>query len=630
MITVMRRYRRALQIGLLLVVASFVASLFVFGTKGFGDGQRADAVATVNGEAIPLERYQQAYQSYLNMYSQQAREPLSQEMAERLGLSGQVTEALIDEALIVQKARAEGLEATDGEVNAQVYGIRAFQENGRFTRRRFEEVLKGAGLRESSFVDSIRRELTVRKVQDVIRRGLKVSDGEITDAFAERREEVRATWALVDVGPLMTAATTTDEELASYLRDHGPEFRQPERRKVQYVTFSPRDFVRPVTEASIEKYYTEHAADFDSPREVKASHLLVRVPETGGSAAEDAARTKVADVIRRAKAGEDFAKLASAMSEDPGSKPRGGDLGWVKKGDMVPQFEEPLMKLRKGEVSPEPVRTPFGFHAIKVFDVREGGRKPLKDVSAQIRDRLAAESADQAAKAKADEVRPQLQASKDFVADARKLGLNPLESSIAKVERPRERPGGDPLEEAAFTLAPDGTSMPLKTPAGYVVLRARDRIQAGVPPLTEIRDRVAAAVKRQKAETVALERAKQLVADAKSSDFAAAARKAGATTGETGRFSRSKPAERLPGDAQLAALQTAAGQVTAPVKTPQGYYVLKTLERVAPNAAELATEREKLEREIMSQKQGQAWDSWMAAARTNAKIERTGRAVPRG
>ena len=82
----MRRYRRSLQVGLLLVIGAFIASLFVFGQRGFGDGSGRDAVATVNGEAIPLARYERAYQSYVNMYSQNSRQPITPELAERLGL----------------------------------------------------------------------------------------------------------------------------------------------------------------------------------------------------------------------------------------------------------------------------------------------------------------------------------------------------------------------------------------------------------------------------------------------------------------------------------------------------------------------------------------------------------------
>ena len=86
MITVMRRYRKFLQIGLLVVIAAFVASLFVFGATGskFGGGETRDSVATVNGETIPIERFQRRYQSYLEAYAQIYRDRFSTEMAERL------------------------------------------------------------------------------------------------------------------------------------------------------------------------------------------------------------------------------------------------------------------------------------------------------------------------------------------------------------------------------------------------------------------------------------------------------------------------------------------------------------------------------------------------------------------
>ena len=241
-------------------------------------------------------------------------------------------------------------------------------------------------------------------------------------------------------------------------------------------------------------------------------------------------------------------------------------------------------------------------------------------MAAQIRDRLAAEAADRAARAKADEVKPLLQAAPDFMAEAKRLGLTPLETTMSKLERVPMF-GGDPLQDAAFTLAIGGVTSPVKTPAGWVVLKSIEAIPAGVPPLTEIRAKVTLAVKRQKAEAVALERATKLAADARTRDLAAVAKAASAQAGETARFSRSKPAERLPGDVQLAALQSAAGAIAGPLKSPQGYYVLKVLERVAPNIADLATARDKLSREVLAQKQSQAWEAWIGQARSTAKIE---------
>src|SRR5262247_3754791 len=589
MITIMRRYRKSLQVGLLVIIAAFVASLFVLGTSGSRmDGEPRDRVATVNGESIPIERFQRRYQSYLEAYAQMYRDRFSNELAERMGLPQQVVGDLVQEALIVQRAQAEGLAVTDEELNARIHAIPAFQENGRFSLKRYQDILKRRGLNPPAFEVEVRRELTRAKVESAIRGGVKVSEAELEQAFRMRREEVRATWALVELGPLVAAASATDDELAAYLTAHPEEFRQPDRRRVQYVTLSPKSFTPTVTDAEVEKYYREHAKEFESPRQVRAAHVLVRVPETGGSEAEDKARSKIADVIRRAKAGEDFGKLAQQLSEDSGTAPRGGDLGLVSPGEVVPQFEQALFALKKGEVSPEPVRTPFGFHAIKVTDIQEGGKKPLKDVAGQIKNRLSAEAADRAVKEKAEQIRPPLQAAKDFMAEAKKLGLEPLETTMAKLDRVPGLTGTDTLEEAAFALAQGGVSTPVTTPAGLVLLNVVATIPAGVPPLAEIKDKVTASVKRQKAEAAALERSKQLAADAQSGDFAEAAKKVGAVTGETPRCSRARPADKLPADAMLAALQTPAGQLSAPVKSQQGYYVVKVLERVAPDMSGLA------------------------------------------
>lgn len=624
MIAAMRHYLKALHVVLVLIIVVFVASLFVFGTGG-GSGDRENAVAVVNGEVIPRDRYERRKRAVINMYAQMFRQNFTPEMAERLGVPHQVVEDLVQEALVVQRARAEGIAVNDEELNAEVHAIPAFQENGRFSAKRYHDVLlrlqaggTGRRLTPAAFEEEFRRDLTRRKMENIVKRGVKVSDAEIVDAFAAGREEIRADWALVEIAPLVASVAATDQELETYLRDHGPDFRQPERRRVQYVMFSLKDFAQPVAAAAVEKYYSEHAKEFETPRQALVSHILARVPDIGGSETEDRARAKIADAIRRVKAGEDFAKLARELSEDPASAPKGGDLGFIKQGEMNPVFEQAAFALKKGEVSPEPIRTGFGYHALLVRDVREGGRTPLTQVAAAVRERLSTEAAERAARAKADEMRPPLQSASDLMAEARTLGLAPIETTIARTAR---TVAADPLEEAAFTLAEGGVSVPVRTPAGFVILKNVAAVPAAVPPLAEIRDKIEAAVKGQKAETLALERAKQIVADAGAGDFLAAAKKSGAVTGDTGRFSRSKPADRLPGGVMLAALQTPVDQLSAPVKGPQGYYVVKVLERVPPNPADLASERDKLARELLAQKQGQAWEGWIRSARARAKIE---------
>jgi peptidyl-prolyl cis-trans isomerase D len=621
MITMMRRYRRVLQVGLLVVIAAFViTSVVVSGSNTFRGDVPRDSVATVNGESIPTDRYQRRYQAYVDAYAQVYRDRFTPELAERMGLPEQVVQDLVQETLVVQRARAEGLEITDVELNAQIQAIPAFQENGRFAIKRYQEFLKRRGIAASAFEADVRRELTRLKAESTIRSGVKVADAEVELAWRLRNEGLRVAWALVEVAPLTASVQVSDAELETYLKTRESEYRQPERRKITYITVPVRDFVKPVSDADVEKHYAEHGGEFERSPQIRVAHVLVRVPETGGSEGEDKARAKIAEVIKRARAGEDFAKLAREVSEDPSSKANGGDLGLVRKGEMVPQFEQAAFGLKAGEISPEPVRSPFGFHAIKVSEVQPGGKTPLKEVAAQIRDRLSAEAADRAAKAKADEVRAKLQSAKDFAAEAKALGLTPLDTTIPRIERPASA-APDVMTDTTFALAADGVSAPVKTPAGWIVIKAREILPPAVPPLAEIKDRVAAALKRERAEAMALERAKQLATDAKTGEFATAAKKAGATTGETPRFSLATPAEKLPGDAMVAAFRTPAGAATEPVKTPQGVYVMKVLDRTPPDPGGFAAEKEKITREVLSQKQSQAWQAWVEGARVGAKVD---------
>src|SRR2546426_10320134 len=233
MITIMRRYRKVLQIGLLGVIAAFVASLFVFGTRGFGDGEKVhDSVATVNGEAIPLERYHRRYQAYIEAYSQIYKDRFSADLAEKLGLSQQVVNDLVQEAVIVQRAHAEGLDVTDEELNAQVQALPAFREGGRFSLKLYHELLQRRGMSPSMFETDVRRELTRVKVENVVKNGVKVSDPEVEKAFADQRENIKVAWALVELAPLTATAPATEAEAETYLKQHGDDFRVPERRHV--------------------------------------------------------------------------------------------------------------------------------------------------------------------------------------------------------------------------------------------------------------------------------------------------------------------------------------------------------------------------------------------------------------
>ena len=626
MISMMRDYARSLKIVLLFVVVVFILTsgvLFYWGSGPSG-GVPGNTVAVVNGEEIPFERFRRAQANIIAAYERMSRQRVTPELAERLGLSQQVVNELVTEAVVIQGAVKEGVNVSDDELRSTIQQIREFQEAGRFSRDEYVKVLKQLRLDPGEFESEVRRQLVRRKMEGLIKQGVKVSDEEVQQAYRQRHERVRAQWAYADVKPAMAAVQVADADLEPYVKAHQPQFSQPERRKLQYVTLNPQKLAVTVSDAEVEAYYKEHAAEFDEPKRLRVSHVLVRVPPVGGSDAENAAKAKVEDVIKRAKAGEDFAKLAREISEDKASAVQGGDLGFVGAGELVAPFEQAAFALKKGEIS-APVRTPFGYHAIRVLDVKEGGQLPLKDVAAKIKETLTAQKTEQAAQARAEEVRAALLSAKDFRVEAKRLGLEAQETTFARGDALGDA-GRDPqLDETIFGVAVGGVSTPIKTAGGVAIVRIEQQIPAGVPPVAEIRERVVEAIKRERAEQQVTDKAKALVATlGKGGDFAATAKADGFSTGSIPMFSRSDPPKErgsLPGGVLVAALQTPVGQVAEPVRADGGVYVVKTLERAAAAPDGLEKERAELEKQVLEQKRTLAWDNWIRGRLADSKVQ---------
>jgi len=632
-ISLMRDYARSLKFVLLIVIVVFILTsgvLFYFGTGPFERGP-SNAVAVVNGEEIPHERLRRAQANLAAAYERMARQRLTPEIAERLGLSQQIINELVTEAVVIQGAAGEGVRVSDDELRASIQQIREFQENGRFSRDEYLKVLRQLRLDPGQFETEIRRQLIRRKMETLIKQGVKVSDAELRQAYTERHERVRAAWAYADVKPVMASVQVADADLEPYVKAHQPQFSQPERRKLQFVIVSPKKLAVAVSDAEVEAYYTEHAAEFEEPKRLRVAHVLVRVPPVGGSDAENAARAKVEDVVKRARGGEDFAKLAREISEDKATAVQGGDLGFVGPGELVAPFEQAAFALKKGEIS-DPVRTPFGYHAIRVIDAKEGGKAPLKEVAAKIKETLGAQKSERAAQTRAEEARAALLSAKEFPAEAKRLGLEPQEATFGRGDALGEAGRDAQLDETLFGLAVGGVSTPIKTAGGFAIVKVVQHMPAGVPPVAEIRDRVMEAIKRERAEQQVTDRAKALITTlGKGGDFAAAAKADGFSTGSIPLFSRADPPKErgsLPGGVLTAALQTPAGQVAAPVRAEGGVYVVKTLERAAAAADGFERERAELEKQVLEQKRALAWDNWIRGRLASSKVEIGGQRAP--
>jgi peptidyl-prolyl cis-trans isomerase C len=138
-----------------------------------------------------------------------------------------------------------------------------------------------------------------------------------------------------------------------------------------------------VTEKEAKAYYDKNPDLFKSPEQIKARHILIQVPKEAPDEEKKKLKEKADEVLKKIKAGEDFTKLAADFSDDPGTKSKGGELGFFSKGSMVPAFEQAAFALKPGEVS-EVVETDFGFHVIKVDEKKEAVSEPFETIKEKV------------------------------------------------------------------------------------------------------------------------------------------------------------------------------------------------------------------------------------------------------
>lgn len=618
--------RRTSRYFLIVVVLTFIASLAYFGaTQDRGPGE---VVATVNGEPISAVAYQRAYRSTAEQYRQAFKERFSEELLKSLRVQEQVLERLVADRLLAQHAKAEGLEVSDEELSLEITRITAFHEAGRFSREQYLRVLRRAELTPPAFEQDLRSDLLRRRLQTLVGDGAKVSDAELRQHWEARQERVRAAYLLVPAEPFVASAEVTDADLETYLKGNAARLARPERRRVLIATLPGSSVTPPpVTDAEVEAAYQARLAEFEQPPRVRVAHILVRVPSVGGSAAEDGAKAKAEAALGRVRGGADFSRVAREVSEDAATAARGGELGLVARGELVPQFEAVAFRLKAGEVD-GPVRTPFGYHVVKATEIVPASKKELREVAAGIRAGLATEGQRRLAEERAREAQEKLLTAGDFAAEARTRGLavrevGPLArtDAVEGIGRVRE------VMDAIFTLTPGRVSAPVKVPEGHAVLKLVTVEPAQKPEevkLAEVRDQVVQAVRREKGEAAAQAKARQM-ADAwrGGQDPRELAKKDALPFGETPAFSRAEPlADRELGAViGPAALTLPEAAVGGPVRGPKGFYVLRVVGRERPDPAGFAGAKAELERELAAQKRAQLWQAWLAGLRAGAKID---------
>lgn len=312
------------------------------GSEGVGSAARVNntlvSMADLGSETARLE------QMYAPLFGGQVAGD-----AQRQFLRQQALESLIVQELVAQHAKKEGILATDAEIqNTLVKEIPAFQQDGRFQKEAYFQILEANRLTPAEFESKLRKEKMNLRTRRLFELAAQPMDFELAKLQTLREMKMNVAFAEIEKDKVIANLKTLDAkaQLAN------PEFAK-----------------------KVEEYYANNKAEFSSEEEVRAQHILIKVDD---KTSDEKAKEMILLLKNRASK-EDFGKLAKENSQDAGSKGKDGDLGYFSKGKMVPEFEAAAFSQKVGEVG-EPVKSSFGYHLIKVTDKKAAQQKALDQV----------------------------------------------------------------------------------------------------------------------------------------------------------------------------------------------------------------------------------------------------------
>ncbi|MBE0509762.1 MAG: SurA N-terminal domain-containing protein [Chromatiales bacterium] len=499
-----------------VIIGLITVPFALWGIHNYIGGGGTTYVAKVAGQEIAQSHfdntYQQQRQQLEQMFGGQIPDMFSEQM-----LRAQVLEQMIEQEVVIQAALGLGMRISDRQLANVIRSVDAFHEDGVFSQERYLNLLARQGMTPTMFEQRVRRDLLAEQLESGFS-GTAFVTPQAIDAFIRLDRQQRSfEWLRVKASDFIAQLRITEADIQAWYESNAARYQTPEQVKLDYLEIRAEQFVdmAEVEEDELRMRYEARIEQYRSPEERRASHILVRLQEGASDAAIRASREKAEALLARIRSGEDFATLASSESDDPGSAASGGDLGYFSRGMMVASFEDVAFVMEPDQLS-ELVRSPFGFHIIRLDDVRGGELTPYEAVRDDLYREVKQERAERLYYEMAERLANYTYEQQDSLSvAAEELGL-PIQTTDFITRQGGAGIAANPrVLSAAFSdelLNRRINSDPLEiTREHTVVVRVKEHRAAAVRPLDEVRDSIVAALHQQRSSELAREQAASLL-----------------------------------------------------------------------------------------------------------------------
>jgi len=353
-----------------IIIGLIIFVFAVWGIQSFFTPNPNVPVLNVGDTEVSLRDFQFAYQQQRDRLRSMLGNSMEQSGFTEERIKQQVVTDLVDRIVLTNMARDAGMRVGDPLLAAEINSVDTFQVNGQFSKDRYEQVLRNQGMVPTIFEQRTRATLLTRQLYAGLVDAAFVTPAQIDDHLRLEGQTRDVSSLTVPVARFLEGVTVSEDDLRRYYDEHEDLYQVPEQVTVAYLELSAEGLASHIeaTDADLQALYEETRANYQREERRRASHILLTLDEKADPVTIAATQAKITDLRQQLIAGASFEALARTHSQDPGSAPQGGDLDFFSRGAMVKSFEDAAFSLKEGEIS-EPVRTPFGFHLIKLTSI---------------------------------------------------------------------------------------------------------------------------------------------------------------------------------------------------------------------------------------------------------------------
>src|SRR5712672_2131913 len=546
-------------------------------TPGTGEASSTDIVAKVGDETVSAAEVRQ------QLAEIGQRNPIPKQLESLY--ARQILNQLIFQKEMEYEAKRLGIRVSEQEQADRIRQFVPTAYNGDtfVGRDRYAtEVQNRFQMSVPVFEELSRQGLLQDKFKKLVTDGVSVGPSELQDEFKYKNEKVKLDYAFIKPEDLEAKITPDEAEIKAAYEKNRTRYQIPEKRVVRYglVDLSQLRQTAQVSDDELKVQYMQNIQQY---------------------------------------------QVAKKYSEDPGTKDKGGDLGWITQGQTVPEFEKTAFGLDKGKIS-DLVKTQYGFHIIKVLDKETAHTKPFEEVKDSIRTPLLLTKTDKMASDEADQLSATIRRSNKVSLDelGKQFHLSLGETRPVTAADPiLELGNSKEAKDAIFRLRQDELSLPIRTDRGYLVLSVKQIQPAHPGSLEEVRDKIVTELKQQKSALLARTKAEDLAKRVKAGEkFDSAAKSLGLEAKTSDLLARSGSISGAVSGKQIAAaFQLKTGDVGSPLNVGANWFVYRVAEKEEPNPADFEKQKKELSDQVLQTKRSMAFDAFRTSLEARLKQE---------